>query len=55
MSVAKQIDRQAMGTRKRRTFKTSKPLSGDHQALIKAASSKSHEQYAEAYRKLASC
>lgn len=53
MSVAKQIDCQAMDVRKRRPFKNSKPLSGDHLALIKAASEKSQEQYAEAYKELA--
>ncbi len=53
MSVAKQTDCQAMDARKRRPFKASKPLSGDHLALIKAASSKSHEQYSEAYKELA--
>lgn len=53
MSVAKQIDCQAMDARKRRPLKNSKPLSGDHLALIKAASKKSQEQYAEAYKELA--
>ena len=53
MSVAKQIDCQAMDARKRRPFKSSKPLSGDHLVLIKAASEKSQEQYAEAYKELA--
>lgn len=53
MSVAKQIDCQTMDAKKRRPFKSSKPLSGDHLALIKAASQKSHEQYAEAYKELA--
>lgn len=53
MSVAKQTDCQTVGVRKRRPFKNAKPLSGDHLALIKAASEKSHEQYAEAYKELA--
>lgn len=53
MSVAKQIDCQEVVVRKRRPFKSAKPLSGDHLALIKAASAKSHEQYSEAYKELA--
>lgn len=53
MSVVRTVDCQALVAKKRRQFKDSKPLTGDHLALVKAASKKSHEQYAEAYKELA--
>lgn len=53
MALAEKFDCQTPGARKKRPFKEAKPFAGDHLALIRAASEKSHEQYSEAYRELA--
>ena len=53
MSVAKKFDCQELDAKERRPFKESKPLAGDHLALIAYAAKKSHEQYGEAYKELA--